>query len=180
MAGLVLQSLTTGFKNFTWAAGCAAPFVLLTCLIMSFAFLTPTIVLAKMRADTLTIVSAESGAAVSFDVEIAVTEAEKALGLMYRTNLPLGRGMLFPYANAHEITMWMRNTYIPLDMLFIRSDGSVHRIEANTQPLSESVIASGGPVTAVLEIAGGSAAKFGIKPGDKVRHAIFSGDASGP
>jgi uncharacterized protein len=71
------------------------------------------------------------------------------------------------------LSMWMRNTYIPLDMVFIRPDGTIHRIEANTEPLSEKIIASNGPVSAVLEIGGGVAAKLGIAAGDKVRHALF-------
>lgn len=162
------------------AASCAAPFLLLTWLAMSIAFLGPTPALAKMRVDTLTIVSATTGQAQRFDVEIAATEAEKATGLMFRTSLPPNRGMLFPYGRPDEVTMWMRNTYIPLDMVFIRADGTVHRIEANTEPLSERVISSNGPVTAVLEIAGGSAAKLGIRAGDKVRHSIFAEPATSP
>jgi hypothetical protein len=71
--------------------------------------------------------------------------------------------------------MWMRNTYIPLDMVFIRADGTVHRIEAMTEPHSEEIIASKGPVTGVLEIAGGAAARMGLKPGDTVRHRHFKG-----
>ena len=69
--------------------------------------------------------------------------------------------------------MWMRNTYIPLDIIFIRSDGKVHRIEASAEPLSERVIDSGDKVTAVLELAGGTAEKIGLKPGDVVRHSHF-------
>jgi hypothetical protein len=74
--------------------------------------------------------------------------------------------------------MWMRNTYIPLDMVFIRADGTVHRIEPRTEPLSERIIASRGPVSAVLEIAGGAAERLGLKPGDKVRHPLFGSEPS--
>jgi hypothetical protein len=70
--------------------------------------------------------------------------------------------------------MWMRNTYIPLDMVFIRPDGTVHRIAAMTEPLSETTIASGGDVSAVLELNGGAAARLGLKVGDKVRHGHFT------
>ena len=91
-----------------------------------------------------------------FDVEIATTPEKQALGLMFRTTLPETKGMLFPHEAPREVTMWMRNTYIPLDMVFIRADGTVHRIEKRTEPLSERVIASQGPVAAVLEIAGGT------------------------
>jgi uncharacterized membrane protein (UPF0127 family) len=108
-----------------------------------------------------------------FDVEVAATPEKQALGLMFRTSLPDSKGMLFQHGTPHELTMWMRNTYIPLDMVFIRADGTVHRIEARTEPLSERIIASEGPVTAVLEIAGGAAERLGLKPGDKVRHPSF-------
>lgn len=107
------------------------------------------------------------------DVEIAATPEKQTLGLMFRTSLPDNKGMLFPHDEPRELSMWMRNTYIPLDMVFIRADGTVHRIEARTEPLSERIIESGGPVSAVLEIAGGAAERMGLKPGDKVRHPVF-------
>jgi uncharacterized membrane protein (UPF0127 family) len=87
--------------------------------------------------------------------------------------MPERTGMLFPYERAEEITMWMRNTYIPLDMVFIRKDGVIHRIEEMTQPLSEEIVASKGNVTAVLELNGGAARRLGIKPGDQVVHPAF-------
>ena len=107
------------------------------------------------------------------DVEVAATPEQQARGLMFRTELAENKGMLFPHPTPRELTMWMRNTYIPLDMVFIRADGTVHRIEAQTVPFSERTIASQGPVTAVLEIAGGGAARLGLKPGDTVRHPHF-------
>jgi hypothetical protein len=107
------------------------------------------------------------------EVEIASTPEKQALGLMYRTSLPDTKGMLFPHEGARELQMWMRNTYIPLDMVFILPDGTVHRIEARTEPFSERIISSEGPVAAVLEIAGGAAERMGLKPGDKVRHPLF-------
>lgn len=128
------------------------------------------------QTEKLEIVTA--GGDIAFDVEIADTPARQALGLMYRTELPERAGMLFPYPVAREITMWMRNTYIPLDMVFIRADGTVHRIAEMTEPHSEEIVASQGAVTAVLEIAGGAARKLGVKPGDKVRHRSF-GTAAG-
>lgn len=109
----------------------------------------------------------------ALDVEVAATPEKQAYGLMYRTSLPDTKGMLFPHKQPTELTMWMRNTYIPLDMVFIRADGTVHRIETRTEPLSERIISSEGPVSAVLEIAGGAAERMGLKPGDKVRHAVF-------
>lgn len=109
----------------------------------------------------------------TIDIEVATTPQEQALGLMYRTSLADTKGMLFPYGEARELTMWMKNTYIPLDMVFIRGDGTVHRIEVKAEPLSERVISSDGPVTAVLELAGGAAERLGLKPGDHVRHPHF-------
>lgn len=127
---------------------------------------------AKMRRDTVVLVTAAGEHAI--EVEVAETPAEKAVGLMFRRSVPEGTGMLFPYETAHEVTMWMRNTYASLDMVFIRADGVVHRIEARTEPLSERVIASQGPVTAVLELAGGGAERLGLKPGDRVVHPHFN------
>ena len=109
----------------------------------------------------------------ALDVEVAATPEQQARGLMFRTELGENKGMLFPHPTPRELTMWMRNTYIPLDMVFIRADGTVHRIEAQTVPFSERTIASQGPVSAVLEIAGGAAARLGLKPGDTVRHPHF-------
>ncbi len=101
-------------------------------------------------------------------IEVAKTEAQKGLGLMFRREVPRDTGMLFPYARAREITMWMRNTYVSLDMVFINADGTVHRIAYGTEPMSEAVVASNGDVVAVLEIAAGEANRYGIKPGDQV------------
>lgn len=109
------------------------------------------------------------------EIEIASTEQEKATGLMFRTSLADDHGMLFPSQTPREASMWMRNTYIPLDMVFINADGTVRRIEVMTEPLSERIIASGGPVLAVLELAGGAAERLGLKPGDKVRYPLFDG-----
>ena len=109
-----------------------------------------------------------------FSVEMATTDEEKATGLMYRKELPEGKGMLFDFHREQDVSFWMQNTYIPLDMLFIRADGRILRIAENTEPLSTRMIASGGPVRAVLEVIGGTARKFGIAPGDRVAHPIFN------
>lgn len=137
----------------------------------SFIPLTPA-TQARMRTDSL-VVETAAGGKVTFAIEVAQSDAEKAKGLMFRTKLSDSEGMLFPYERDMQVTMWMRNTYIPLDMLFIRSDGVIHRIEARAQPHSERIIASQGEVSAVLEIAGGAAERLGIAAGDKVRHALF-------
>ena len=98
---------------------------------------------AKVRVDKLWLVPA-SGQEVAIDIEVAEDPQEKAMGLMFRTELADNRGMLFPYSEARELSMWMRNTYIPLDMLFIRPDGVIHRIEARAEPMSERIINSRG------------------------------------
>jgi uncharacterized protein len=129
---------------------------------------------AKMRVDQLAIVAAD-GRKVPLAVEIAQDSKEKALGLMFRTELADTEGMLFPYEESRELSMWMHNTYIPLDMLFIKPDGVIHRIESKAQPLSDRVINSEGAVSAVLELPGGAAERLGIKPGDRVQHPLFKG-----
>ncbi len=92
---------------------------------------------------------------------------------MYRRELPEGRGMLFDFKEDRPVGMWMKNTYISLDMLFIRSDGTIVKIAEKTKPHSLKNIMSGPPVRGVLEVIGGTARKFGIRPGDKVVHPIF-------
>src|SRR5215469_16709324 len=109
-----------------------------------------------------------------FSVEMATTEEEKTTGLMYRKELPEGKGMLFDFSPEQEVSMWMKNTYIPLDMIFIRADGRILRIAENTEPLSTKIIPSNGPVRAVLEVIGGTAQKLGIAVGDRVAAPIFN------
>lgn len=103
-----------------------------------------------------------------FTVEMAVTDEERSRGLMFRKELPDGTGMLFDFKQEQEVGFWMKNTYIPLDMIFIRADGTIRRIAANTEPLSERTVPSSGAVRYVLEVIGGTAKKLGIEPGDKV------------
>ena len=113
-------------------------------------------------------VTTTSGQTHRFTVEVARSEAEQAQGLMNRQTLAPDRGMIFPYDTPREASFWMKNTLIPLDMIFVRGDGTVARIEANTAPLSLDSVVSGEPVAAVLELAGGRSAKLGITPGAKV------------
>ena len=127
---------------------------------------------AKMRTEKLWLVPA-NGPEAAIDIEIAEDPKEKAMGLMFRTDLAHNQGMLFPYGEAQELSMWMHNTYIPLDMLFIRPDGVIHRIEVRAEPMSDRVINSDGPVSAVLELPGGASELLGIKAGDRVRHPLF-------
>ncbi|MDP2621817.1 MAG: DUF192 domain-containing protein [Hyphomicrobiales bacterium] len=126
---------------------------------------------AAGASEPLTIVSA-SGRHV-FEVEIADQPGERARGLMDRFALASGAGMLFDFGEAQPVHMWMKNTYIPLDMVFIRADGVIQRIAANTVPLSLAIVPSEEPVRFVLEIAGGTAAKLGIKRGDRVEHRLL-------
>ncbi len=104
-----------------------------------------------------------------FTVEVARTVDQRQRGLMYRTELARDGGMLFVFDQPGEVRMWMKNTLIPLDMLFIEEDGRILSIARRTTPLSEKTIASGGPVSAVLELAAGTAERLGIAPGDRVR-----------
>jgi uncharacterized membrane protein (UPF0127 family) len=104
-----------------------------------------------------------------FTVEVARTGEEQAQGLMFRTQLAPDRGMIFPMDPPRPASFWMRNTLIPLDMIFVRADGTIANIEANTVPYSEEPMRSDGTVAAVLEIPGGRSAELGIKPGDRVK-----------
>ena len=109
-----------------------------------------------------------------FSVEMATTEEEKQNGLMYRKELPDGKGMLFDFSPEQQISMWMKNTYVSLDMIFIRADGRILRIAENTEPMSTKIISSGGLARGVLEVIAGTAQKYGIQPGDRVAHPLFS------
>lgn len=155
----------SGF-SFAWTGRrrwiLAAAFVLLA--------LQPPLAVADQK--TLEIVS-KNGIHV-FTVELAVTDADRQRGLMFRKELPEGHGMLFDFQRDQELGFWMKNTYIPLDMIFITGDGRIHRIAENTEPLSERVVPSNGPVRAVFEVIAGTARKLGIAPGDRVAHPIFA------
>jgi hypothetical protein len=108
-----------------------------------------------------------------FRVELARTPDERSRGLMFRRQMDADAGMLFDFGRTGRQAMWMKNTYIPLDMLFIRADGTIHRIAERTVPHSETVIPSGGRVRAVLELNGGTSERLGIRPGDVVEHEMF-------
>ncbi len=125
----------------------------------------------KFQKSSLVIVTANRE--IKFDVELATNDAERAHGLMFRKRLGAYEGMLFDFFKEMPVSFWMKNTLIPLDMVFIAGDGTIKHIHANAVPLSTDTIPSESPVRAVLEINGGSARLLGIKPGDKVKHPIF-------
>jgi uncharacterized membrane protein (UPF0127 family) len=108
-----------------------------------------------------------------FNIRIADTEPRRELGLMYVTKLPYDEGMLFPEDQPQVMSMWMKNTYIPLDMLFIDVHGRIVCLIASATPESEQILTCDQPAKAVLEIGGGEAARRGIKVGDQVVHATF-------
>jgi uncharacterized membrane protein (UPF0127 family) len=109
----------------------------------------------------------------AFSVELATNAAERAVGLMFRKELPEGHGMLFDFQEEQPVQFWMHNTYIPLDMIFIAADGRVVHVAQDAKPMSDDLIPSRRPVRAVLEIIAGTARKFGIAAGDRVTGAFF-------
>lgn len=109
----------------------------------------------------------------TFHVWIADDDERRARGLMFIKHLDADAGMLFIYPRMQPISMWMKNTHVPLDMLFVRADGRVEHIVANTKPLSLDTIESQAPVLAVVELAAGSAARLKIRPGAQVIHPAF-------
>ena len=107
-------------------------------------------------------------------VEVMRTEEQREHGLMERRFLPADRGMLFQFDHAQTVLMWMKNTYIPLDMIFLSRGGVVTHIAENAEPMSEAIISSNGPAFGVLEVNAGFARKIGLKDGDLVRHGMFA------
>jgi len=110
---------------------------------------------------------------VVYQAEAAGTRPQKSRGLMHREHMPRNHGMLFLYDPPRKTAMWMKNTHIPLDMLFINADGRIVKIEENTEPMSTRTIPSEGKVRAVLELNAGQVAEHGIKTGDRVEYSIL-------
>jgi uncharacterized protein len=127
---------------------------------------------AQTALEPLSIVTA-SGTH-DFSVEVMRTDAERERGLMFRRYLPNDRGMLFNFDVEQPVMMWMKNTFLPLDMIFMDRTGKVVSIAANTEPLSEHIIPSVEPAYAVLEVNAGTAARIGLKVGDRVHNEIFN------
>jgi uncharacterized protein len=144
----------------------AAAFALVIVLAASFG-----VTARAGELDSLEIVTATGRHA--FQVEIANNDATRERGLMDRRFMAPDHGMLFEFNDDAPVAFWMKNTYIPLDMIFIAPSGVVTHVAANAEPLSERVIPSGGPCIGVLELNGGMAASIGLKVGDKVHHPFF-------
>lgn len=144
------------------------PFVLL--LTVLFAMMP----LAACSADNALTVKSANGDH-RFTVEVVDTDAGRQKGLMFRQSLAPDAGMLFDFKDSHEVSFWMMNTFIPLDMLFIRADGTIANIHVNARPQDPTSIPSKGPVMFVLEIPGGRSEELGIKAGDKVVHQRVKG-----
>jgi uncharacterized protein len=140
-------------------------------LLLLFAAAAPVAALQSFATAPLTIVGA--GGSHRFMVELADTPAQMEQGLMYRTALAADAGMLFDFKQPTMATMWMHNTLIPLDMLFVGANGTIVNIAERTVPQSDAIISAAAPVRAVIELNGGTAARLGIRAGDRVIFPIF-------
>ena len=145
---------------------CAAALLIAACAL--FAAFAPA-----QAAGQATIEIVSSTGVHAFSVELATNDAERERGLMFRKSLPEGQGMLFDFKFDQPVSFWMHNTYIPLDMIFISSNGRILHIAENAKPMSDDLIPSGAPVRAVLEVITGTVDKLGIAVGDRVTGSIF-------
>jgi uncharacterized membrane protein (UPF0127 family) len=132
----------------------------------------PTTAQPKLPTEKMVVVT-HDGRRIPFEVEMALTQAQQTVGLMFRPTVPDGTGMLFDWGVARESQMWMRNTVSSLDMLFINQDGTIRSIAEHTVPQSLAIIDSHGPVRATVEITAGAAEKLDIRVGDKVEQRLF-------
>ena len=126
---------------------------------------------AQAQFEKLTIVSA--GGRHEFQVEVMRNDEQRARGLMFRRELAADRGMLFDFKQEQPVAFWMKNTYIPLDMIFIDRKGEIANIAENTEPLSERSVPAARPVVGLLEVIAGTSKRLGIKAGDRVEHEMF-------
>jgi uncharacterized membrane protein (UPF0127 family) len=139
---------------------------------VAMTFLAMTVPTAHSAEKQLLEITSKTGKHV-FSVELAVTPEERQRGLMFRRSVPEMYGMLFDFEEDQTVDMWMKNTLVSLDMIFIESNGRIRRVAENTETQSEKIIPSGGPVRAVLEVAAGTARKLGIEAGDRVSSPIL-------
>ncbi|GEO82655.1 DUF192 domain-containing protein [Pararhodospirillum oryzae] len=121
------------------------------------------------------VIETQDGRQVPFEVEVATTPQQRAVGLMYRKNLPADAGMLFVWGDTAPRTMWMKNTLVALDMLFLDDRGWIVHVVRNTKPQDESLITAPFPAAAVLEINAGTAELLSLEAGDRVRHPLLEG-----
>ena len=137
----------------------------------AFSFTANALAVERFEKSALSIVTAKGEK--TFDVEIAKSPEQQAQGLMYRRSMLANAGMLFVYDRPQPASYWMKNTFIPLDMIFIGANGHIVNIRQRTVPHSLAPVRSDGNVLAVLELNGGTTSKLGIKAGDAIRHEIF-------
>lgn len=131
----------------------------------------PAAALEKFEKSTLSIATAKGTH--DFTVELAISPTQQSQGLMYRRSMAPDAGMLFIYSRPQPVSFWMKNTFLPLDMIFIGADGKIVNIKQRTVPQSLAPVRSKGDVLAVLELNGGTSSRLGIKAGDTVRHETF-------
>lgn len=148
--------------------------ILLALLIPGFAQAQPGVDRPQppLATETLVIVTRD-GTRHSFRTEMAVQPQDQMIGMMFRTSMAPDDAMLFDWGAPRESSMWMRNTLIPLDMIFIAADGRIHRIHERAVPQSLATIDSRGPVRATLEVQGGTAERLNLRVGDRVLHRVF-------
>lgn len=151
-----------------------APFIMLARSAIAALFLLSLITSAaadlSFSQDRVRLVTGE-GRAYDLTVELATEPAQREQGLMHRREMAPDHGMLFDFGETRRVVMWMKNTYLPLDMLFISADGTVRTIHENAVPLSQAIIDSQEPVAYVLELNAGTVKRLGIKPGDRLSGA---------
>ncbi len=150
-----------------------APFLI--ALLLGLVLTLPTLSIAEeisFETTPLSIITSD-GNRHDFTVEIAATQAQRARGLMFREELAADQGMLFDYQRDLQASMWMKNTLIPLDMLFIDRNGIIKNLRERTVPHSLEPVQAKSRVRGVLELAGGTVSRLGIRPGDRVLHPIF-------
>ncbi len=154
------------------APGALRALVLRACVLAAVMLAAGVLGSPAARAEPVC-VDLAGGAVHRYEVEIAATPGARAQGLMFRRELAPGTGMLFDFGRDEVARMWMKNTFIPLDMVFAARDGTVRGIVRNARPRSLDTISSRVPVRAVLEVNGGEAKRIGLAPGDRIRHPVF-------
>ena len=164
-------SLQTSFRASCIVAVLALGLGMALALAPARAFAQGSPAAVETALEALEIVTASGSH--QFSVEVMRDDSQRARGLMYRRSMPQDRGMLFDFKREEPVSMWMKNTYLSLDMVFVDRSGRVINVAENTEPLSERIIPSGAPAYAVLELNAGSARRIGLKAGDRLRHSIF-------